>query len=294
MYLFQLLVFLFQYIYINYGTFYDENIIKMVKLHFKDGGTIHRTQRGTKRVILFLSGAYTLEYPLYIKKTMYDLETTYPSIMANYELICYENPTKSYFTNTDNICEYIRCLNLEIDEIEELVLFGFSAGGVVASHVVSQLDDLKCRKKIITYDTPYHVHTNVDSFKNNLVYRADFVFFRKVYYVYLDYADTKHFTDIFWNSGSPRMTQMILDVEGWTFDEFYKKTGFNFNLAKDVCVYNIYSTNDPIVCCDLIESHIKEHPVGFKLKDIKKDTFGHCSDMAFSATYLTDIIECLF
>ena len=34
-------------------------------------------------------------------------------------------------------------------KIEELILFGFSAGGVVASHVMSRCKSMTCKKKII-------------------------------------------------------------------------------------------------------------------------------------------------
>lgn len=265
------------------------------KAGYGPDATTYRTQRGKKRVILFLSGGYCLEYHFYIRKTMRDLEKTYPSIMANYELICYEQPRKSTFTTIDDVCGYIRDLNADVGGIEELVLFGFSAGGVVASHIVSRLTDLSsCKKKIITYDTPYQVHMNADSFKHNWLYRVDFALFRKVYDVYLKYAEPHNLTDVWWNSGSPRMTKMVMDVEGWTFDEMYERTGFNFDLGADVSVYNIYSVNDPIVRWDLTRAYIGANDVRCSMKNVEKDTVGHCSDMAFSTNYLADIIECLF
>ena len=290
--LFQLLIFMCQYLYINYWVSDNDSFVKVA---YGTDATTYRTQRGKKRVILFLSGGYCLEYHFYIKKTMHDLEKMYPSIMANYELICYEQPGKSSFTAIDDVCDYIRNLNADVGGIEELILFGFSAGGVVASHVVSRLSDLTFfRKKIITYDTPYHVHMNVDSFKHNWLYRADFAFFRKVYHVYLKYAEPRHLTDVWWNSGSPRMTKMILDVEGWTFDEMSERMGFNFDLGSDVCVYNIYSRNDPIVRWDLTRAYIDGCEVRCSLTNLEKNTVGHCSDMAFSTEYLAHIIECLF
>jgi hypothetical protein len=290
--LLQLLVFVCQYLYINYWMSDDD---PFAKAGYGPDATTYRTQRGKKRVILFLSGGYCLEYHFYIRKTMRDLEKTYPSIMANYELICYEQPRKSTFTTIDDVCGYIRDLNADVGGIEELVLFGFSAGGVVASHIVSRLTDLSsCKKKIITYDTPYQVHMNADSFKHNWLYRVDFALFRKVYDVYLKYAEPHHLTDVWWNSGSPRMTKMVMDVEGWTFDKMYERTGFNFHLGADVSVYNIYSVNDPIVRWDLTRAYIGANDVRCSMKNVEKDTVGHCSDMAFSTNYLADIIECLF
>lgn len=290
--LFQLLIFMCQYLYINYWVSNNDSFVKIM---YGTDATTYRTQRGKKRVILFLSGGYCLEYHFYIKKTMHDLEKTYPSIMANYELICYEQPGKSTFTTIDDVCGYIRYLNADVGGIEELILFGFSAGGVVASHIVSRLTDLTyCKKKIITYDTPYQVHMNADSFKHNWLYRVDFALFCKVYDVYLKYAEPHHLTDVWWNSGSPRMTKMVMDVEGWTFDEMYERTGFNFDLGSDVSVYNIYSVNDPIVRWDLTLAYIDGCQVRCSLKNLEKNTVGHCSDMAFSTEYLAHIIECLF
>ena len=103
--LFQLLIFMCQYLYINYWVSDNDSFVKVA---YGTDATTYRTQRGKKRVILFLSGGYCLEYHFYIKKTMRDLEKTYPSIMANYELICYEQPGKSSFTAIDDVCGYIR------------------------------------------------------------------------------------------------------------------------------------------------------------------------------------------
>ena len=304
---FYILVFILQYFYINYFlNTNNPNVVQTTyKYKLKDNiersSTIYRTYRkNVKKIILFCSGAYSLEYHFYISKLMYDLDIEYKNLMSNYELICYEKTDKTSFDIYDDIHNYILYLDKELDKIEELVIIGFSAGGVVASHIMQRCKNMNFKKKIITYDTPWQVYENVDYFSNYLIYRFDIVFFWKVYNVYsnhYNYKEIKHnLLNKRWNSDSNEITKLIRGVHNCSFEDFYSMTGFNFDQTKDTEVYNIYSKYDPFI---IRETHDKfvtlnNDKIIFFNKNIEKYTIGHCSDMAFSTSYLADIIVILF
>jgi predicted alpha/beta-fold hydrolase len=301
------IVFICQYLYINY--IFDKHNPKIVKSVYKytlentkeeQSATIYRTNRNAKKVIIFFSGAFLLEYHFYIKKLMYDLDYEFESIMSNYEFICYEKTDKTSFDIYDDVYNYISHLEKELGKIEELILFGFSAGGVVASHVMEKCKNMTCKKKIITYDTPWQVHHNVDSFKNNWVYRFDILFFWKVFNVYANhynYEDIKHhLKDKKWNSGSDEINQLIKDVHNCSHENFLKMTEFNFDQTKDTKVFNIYSRKDIFAIHEISDKFVEKNrdKISFFNKNIEKNTIGHCSDMAFSTGYLMDIMVILF
>ena len=297
------IIFICQYIYINYiFKNNNPNIVKSVYNYTLDNtkkeqyATIYRTHRNVKKVIIFFSGAYLLEYHYYIKKLMYDLDNEHKNRMSNYELICYEKKDKTSFDIYDDVYNYILNLDKEVGNIEELILFGFSAGGVVASHAMEKCRNMKCKKKIITYDTPWQVYDNIKSFNKNIIYRFDILFFWKVYNVYsnhYNYDDIKHFlTNKKWNYGSDELTKLIKNVHNCSNEEFYRMTGFNFNQTEDTKVYNIYSHKDIFAIRKISDDFVEKNKdkIKFFNKNIVKNTIGHCSDMVFSTDYLTDII----
>lgn len=117
----------------------------------------------SNKVILFLSGSFQQSFDIYLQKMISDLLVV-DYIKNTYQLIVFEKPDKQSFVCAPDLRNYINSLNDQI-KINELILFGFSSGGVIASHALSLLKDLKCKKKIITYDTPYQVLNNVLSYK---------------------------------------------------------------------------------------------------------------------------------
>jgi len=303
---FYVFIFICQYLYLNFiANKKNPNVVKSTYTYklqdnIEQSATIYRTNRNVKKVILFCSGAYLIEYHFYISKLMYDLDVEYESLMANYELICYEKTDKTSYDIYDDIYHYILHLDKELDKIEDLILFGFSSGGVVASHIMQRCKNMNCRKKIITYDTPWQIHENVDYFRRNLFYRFDIIFFWKVYDAYskhYNYDKIKHHLENKkWNSGSNEITTIIRGVHNVSFEEFYFSTGFNFDQTEDTEVYNIYSTCDPIVIREVHDKFValNKNKIKFYNKNIEKNTIGHCSDMAFSTSYLTDIVNSIF
>jgi hypothetical protein len=217
---FHLIVFICQYLYINFiCNKQNPNIVKSIYNYTLGDGilhkaTIYQTNRKVKKVIMFFSGAYLLEYHFYISKLMHDLDADFGSIMSNYELICYEKEDKTSFDIYEDVYNYILHLdNEEQEKIEELIHIWF-----FCISCYGKCKNMTCKKKIITYDTPWQVHENVDSFKNNWIYRVDILFFWKVYGVYsnhYNYEDIKHHLgNKKWNSGANELTQLIKDVHG--------------------------------------------------------------------------------
>ena len=120
---FLLLIFICQYLYINYIlNIKNPNIVKTAyNYRLKDedinhSATIYHTNKNAKRVIIFLSGAYQLGFDFYITKIMNDLDIEYDSLMANYEFICYEKTDKASFIIYDDVHNYISNLDKKINK----------------------------------------------------------------------------------------------------------------------------------------------------------------------------------
>ena len=248
----------------------------------------------SKNVIIFLSGAFSVSFDTYVQKMVTNL-LAIDYIKNTYQLIVFEKLDKQTFISVKDFETTILTLNDEIN-IEELTLFGFSTGGVVASHIMASLKSLKCKKKIITYDTPYQVLDNVLSFEKNTFYRPDYYFYYLIHKTYLhhyNYEDIKHFVKHDkWSNGASDFLQMIFKIHNLTENEFYKLSGFNFEQDKEVKIIQIYCKYDPIVNRTITDAYIKDN--------IKSDTnmthdckkcIGHCSDMWSSGFDIISIIN---
>jgi predicted esterase len=237
----------------------------------------------SNKVILFLSGGFQQTFAIYLQKMLTDL-LAIDYIRITYQLIVFEKPDKQSFVCAPDLRNYINSLNDQI-KINELILFGFSSGGVIASHSLSLLKDIKCKKKIITYDTPYQVLNNVLSYeKTNLVFRPDIFFYyviKKTYINHYNYDEIKQFIKHdYWTDGAAEFLQMIFKIHNLTEDEFYKLSGFNFDQDNDTKVIEIYCENDPIVNREISNTYIKNNKSLETniISDCKK-SIGHCSDM---------------
>ena len=233
----------------------------------------------SKKIILFLSGSFQQTFDIYLQKLITDLLVV-DYIKNIYQLIVFEKTDKQSFICAPDVQKYIRTL----EKMDELTLFGFSSGGVIASHTLSLLKDLKCKKKIITYDTPYQVMENVLSYeKTNWLYRPDIYFYyviKKTYINHYNYDEIKQFIrHDNWTDGAAEFLEMIFKIHNLTDDEFYNLSGFNFDQEKDTKIIEIYCENDPIVNREISDTYIKKNSNGFKIVSDCKKSIGHCSDM---------------
>jgi len=298
-----LIIFICQYIYLNY--FFKKRNPNIIKSEYKyiledsnktHSATIYRTHRNVKKIILFFSGGYSFGYHYYINKIMYDLDNEYKERMSKYELICYEKRDKTSFDAYNDIYYYISNLDKDVGKIEELIFIGCSAGGIAASHVMEKCKNMSCKKKIINYDTPLKIYEIIKSFKNNWIFRFDLFFFKKVCNIYSKHYNNDDIKNFFkinsWNYDSNELIKLIKNIHNWNDENFNKMTEFNFNQTKDTKVYNIYSRKDIFIVNDINDKFIEKNKdkINFFYKNIEKNTIGHCTDIAFSTDYLVDII----
>lgn len=246
----------------------------------------------SNKVIVFLSGSFRFTFDIYLQKLVTDLLVV-DYIRDNYQLIVFEKEDKQSFICVPDVGSYIRTL----ENIEELTLFGFSSGGTIASHILAELKELKCKKKIITYDTPYHVSENVLSYKKtNWLFRPDIYFYYIImqsYSNHYNYDEIKQFLKHDnWTDGATEFLQMIYKIHDLTDDEFYKLSGFNFNQDTETKIISIYCENDPIVNREISDTYIKKYSNGRKIiKDCKKGIIGHCSDVWSPVFDINSIIK---
>jgi hypothetical protein len=237
----------------------------------------------SNKVILFLSGSFQQTFDIYIQKLITDLLVV-DYIKNTYQLIVFEKTDKQSFICAPDLRKYIHNFN-DQREIEELTLFGFSSGGVIASHTLSLLKGLKCKKKIITYDTPYQVLNNVLSYeKTNWLYRPDIYFHYVIIKTYANHYNNDEIKQFIkhenWTDGAAEFLQMIFKIHDLTDDEFYNLSGFNFDQDKDTKIIEIYCENDPIVNRELSDTYIKNNKtIGTNIISDCKKSIGHCSDM---------------
>lgn len=285
-----------EYLYMNY--FYRKTLREEIFTYENNGrkqeATIYKTSNGPKKsIILFLSGSYSISYDAYIKKTVFDLQTK-KEIMDKYQLIVYEKLDKSSICMYDDISLY-----LETIDMDELIIVGFSSGGVIASHVMNRLNSRNIKKKIITYDTPWQIQDNVSSFGNNLFYRMDLYCNWIVYNVYLNHYNYSEIKPILmksrWFHGAEKMISMIKSIHNYTDEQMYSATGWNWDLPSDVKVINIYCSKDPLVNRGTHENYVRTYGKNkrFHIYNLKKNVIGHCTDMGYNRRYLGDIIRAI-
>ena len=238
----------------------------------------------SKNIIIFLSGGFRVTYDTYVQKIVTDLLSV-DYIKNNYQLIVLEKLDKQTFVSIKDFQTMVITLNDQIN-IEELTIFGFSTGGIIASHIMTALTTLTCKKKIITYDTPYQVIENVMSFEKYTFYRPDFYFYHLIYNTYLNhynYQEIKtHVKHEKWTNGAADFLKMILTVHNISYDDFYKLSEFNFNQSTDTKIIQIYCEYDPIVDRQICDDYIRKNIVKFtnlNMVNDKNPVIGHCSDM---------------
>ena len=236
----------------------------------------------SNKVIIFLSGSFHFSFDIYLQKLLKDLLVV-EEIRNNYQLILFEKKDKQSFICAPDVQSYIRTLNNE-KKLDELTLFGFSSGGVIASHILCGLKDLKCKKKIITYDTPYQVMENVLSYKKtNWLFRPDIYFYYVIIQIYakhFNYDEIKQFLKHEnWTDGATEFLEMIFKIHILTEDQFYQLSGFNFDQDANTKIISIYCKNDPIVNREISDTYIKKYSNSCKIVSDCKKCIGHCSDI---------------
>lgn len=247
-----------------------------VPLSLSDNARIYASPP-KKKVILFLSGLYSLEYHAYMRKTLSDLWTD-KEIQDEYQLMVYENRNTPSIIVADEVIDYIEKRNREMP-LDELILFGFSAGGVLASHIVPGLTHLSFSKKIITYDTPFSLMTVLSGFGRSRIARMDILYYyfaiKAVYerggVAFPDYG------------GVEQVVESIQKIHGFSRDEFFANTQFRTDLPEETSVLHIRCKADPIRCLEPARPIPANHVL------LEKPIVGHCSDMLWRRGYMREV-----
>ena len=251
------------------------------------------------KILFFVSGAYNLECHSYIVKTMLDLNKHHSPFIDDYEMMCFENSRVSSLIVYDDIAEFIRQMDSE-KPIQELILVGYSSGGVVSSHIMYRLNDLThFSKKIITYDTPWQIRDNVVAFSSNTYYRMDTVFYHKVHSTYSNHYNATNLQQYLkhkkYFNGSGELLEIIRNVHGYDEETMERETGFHLGISPKVVVINLYNTCDPVVYRPAHDAHYERvrNQIQFPVLFVEKNAIGHCSDMCFSTKYLQHLVEAI-
>lgn len=260
-----------------------------------------------RRVILFLSGMFTCSYESYIHKTVHDLLASSPDIAEKYTILIYENRRKASIEVAGHIVQYLADYHRARD-LDKLVIFGFSAGGILASHVMHSLDFLpkKCVKHIITYDSPMSIAQSMRRFSQNRIYRVDLLYFHIIMQSYRqncryprikplidDYIGahgTQEFTSAPKYAGVDAWFGLIRQIHGIDEAEFNYRTAFEYAQPANTQITHFYCANDPIIDREFNRDHCAKYrnpllPVRF----VEKPLSDHCTDMWRSDEYIADI-----
>lgn len=306
--IFYFIVTVVQYIYLCGFLYFNPivNILSKITYEYNIDGinhqaTIYKTNNKSKKLLLIISGGYKLSFEYYIQKLLYDTRDNpyLNNTTGQYEIVIFEKLDKSSITIYKDVAEYIKTLNTE-NKLEELIILGFSAGGVVSSHIMSELNNYSFKKKLITYDTPWQVTDNVLSFKNNFIYRPDILFFNIVHEIYSNHYNVseikqhliKKSNNII--NGSVEMVDMIKKIHKFSNEEMYNVTSFNMEQTTETSVINIYCKYDPFVNRIIHDEFMLQNKsiIKFPIYNIQKDHIGHCSDL-ISTNYLHDILRAI-
>jgi len=213
-----------------------------------------------------------LKYNNYIKKTIDDIHKTYPKILNEYSfnvIVSDQLP----FAIINPIVTYIK----KYKKPEELILLGYSAGGNFMSHILSSLKYMKCKQKLITYDTTHCPHK---AFINKNDKQIEEILCKNA-------IDKMYGGSYNWNN----VINSACKYFNINKKEFIRKSSFNYNLNKNIVYYNIYEKYDPFVEHFNLLSIIKyKHLIKFKIISIQKNNLDHCTDMYFNTKYLRDLI----
>jgi len=229
-----------------------------------------------KQILVYLSGALEFRYTSYIDKTIQHMEK------YNIPSFVYENTNKLMFICVDDIYNFIIYLtNKYVDK--EIIILGFSAGGIIASHVIEKLLNIKNIKRFITYDSPYSLDKTIKSFINSYI-RFD---------IFMAYYLNKIYIKLFKNVIHKFKFSYI---DGYNFiyntskyvlptRQYYDKImNINFNLPYYIKMYNINSIKDPIAdyTTNMKIINKNSHLIDFEIYTIDNKNISHCTDMFYS------------
>ena len=290
----------FLYLNISFGKksipIYDVNaIVDNSLIPSLDNDIIYlTTPTSQKKLLLFIAGLYNQTYNSYMEKTYQDMIQN-EEIREKYLFMIYENRTLTNFDVAIPISRYLEKI-IEKYNLDEIVVLGFSAGGIVASHVMSHIKHIQIEKKLVAYDCPLDIYSMLN-IQFNSFSKLDVYFYMIVRMFHENnfcgiLADTlKH---CIWKTGNePVVFELTQKIHNISREEMIRISHLNIDQDENTDIYFINCIRDPVFesnIRDKIIDMIREKCVRFP-KIYEKPWIGHCSDMAFSKTYLLQLID---
>ena len=278
-------MYLFNLINVLYNTFYSlifyKNKTNINILEYENNNpTIYYTrlpENYDSKILVYLSGVVEFKYTPYIDKTLQHMEK------YNIPSFVYENKNQLMFLCVDDISNFITFLSKKYAQ-KEIIILGFSAGGIIASHVIEKLRHITNIKRFITYDTPYSLDKVIKSFYNSYIIRFDIFISYYLHKVYL-----KLFKNIIhkFNYSFIDGYNFIYDTSKYVLPAhryYFRIMNMNFNLPYYIKMYNINSIKDPIANYSTNMKIINKnaHIIDFEIFTIDNKNISHCSDMFYS------------
>jgi hypothetical protein len=285
-------MYFFNLLNVLYNTFYSiifyKNKTTINILEYDNNNSINPTiyytrlpEHYDKKILVYLSGVMEFKYTQYIDKTLQHMEK------YNIPSFVYENKNTLMFLCVDDIYNFIIFLTNKYED-KEIVILGFSSGGIIASHVIEKLRNIKNIKRFITYDTPYSLDKVVKSFVNSY-FRFDIImaYYLNSIYVKLFKNITHKFNYSFINgykfiydSSITILPNNILSKNRY----YYKIMNMNFNLPYYIKMYNINSIKDPIAdyTTNMKIMNKNSDIIDFEIYNIDNKNISHCTDMFYS------------
>jgi len=264
---------------INYNIFKHKNIYTGKETISQ---VYHSNNNSTKHIYILSGGVYCY-FDKYMEKMLHDLYKYKTSIANNYKIFVITNDDTVKLFLEETIAKIIKHeINHNYKPVEEIILLGFSAGGFILSQSLARLKDIKCKKKLITYDSPHHL---LKTFTHNINLNMNLL--------------TKYYTKKFnhdCDGTIEDLLKILLKSTNLSKEQLFKSVMFNYDMGDNVSYYCIYNKYDPIVEYDYVNYCIIKNYDKLKKYNPKlypKNYINHCTDMYFSITYLDQICNIL-
>lgn len=284
----QLIVIACQLIYLN--LFFGGRNIPLCEEFSQDDEKIHLSEYKSQRsLVVFVAGLYYQDYSAYMNKIYTDLQQ-YESIREKYLFMVYENVKLTNFEVSE---PFSRCLEKIIDkyDLDEIIMLGFSAGGVVASNIITKIKK-EMKKCLITYDCPLDIYSMM-MVEHKSFTRLDAFFYMIVYLFHktgfcMAANDTIR-NCVLYKGDEPAVFELVMDKYSITKEELISMSVINTEQDENTRVYIINTVGDPVFKRNIRDSVVEKIKGVKSLEVFEKPWIGHCSDVAFNTKYLTQL-----
>jgi hypothetical protein len=247
------------------------------KRKFPNNSTIYSFGSNNTKALVLLSGGSQLSNANFIRKTVDDL-----CIENEYDVFVYENKIQLNFLCIGNIVDW---LQTEIrPKYDDLVIIGFSNGGIIASHVMHHLENTIgtpdfITKKLITIDSMNHMFNFLKIYEKNKTYRQDIMgCYMSAYCNSLSHFhlyDRLDILDVFKNTNLKKATQYFTKMYNVDRTDIKHLSTMKYDL-RNCKIVNIYSHFDPI-----IQRYYNKQAYKQLMKKISPETKANITNISF-------------